>query len=66
MPIDYEDIDPFEICMSALALGLVSDLTGEELWIACNIAENAGEFDTAIQASERLSEVVFNYYKEQK
>lgn len=61
--IDYNDIDPFDICMSGLALGLVSDLSSEELWIACNIAQNAGEFDIAIQASCNLQETVFNYYE---
>lgn len=60
--IDYEGIDPFDICMSALALGLVSDLELEHLWIACNEAQSAEEFDVAIQASCDLKDLVTSYY----
>lgn len=55
---DYSGIDPFDICMSALGLGLVSGLDAESLWIACNLAQNPGQFDVAIQASCRLRELV--------
>lgn len=57
----YDDITPFEICMSALALGLVSNLTEEEFWIACNIAESAAEFDTAICAACELKDLVASH-----
>ena len=60
--MDYDDIDPFDIFMSALALGLVSNLTLEELWIACNIAESSDEFDVSIQAACELNEVIRRYY----
>lgn len=65
-PEDYEQIDPFNVCMSALALGLVSNLSAEEVWIACNEAGNAGEFDVAIQSACRLNEVIEDYYRNLK
>jgi hypothetical protein len=54
----YDGIDPFDVCMSALALALVSGLTQEDVWVACTLAGNAGEFDVAVQASCRLKEIV--------
>lgn len=66
MPIDYDDIDPYEVCMSALATGLASGLGEEELWIACNVSENAGEFDVAIQASCELKDLIDKYNKKIK
>jgi len=54
----YDDIDPFMVCMSALALGLISGLDEESFWIACNIADNPASFDTAILAACRLKELV--------
>lgn len=65
-PFNYDDIDPFSVCMSALALGLVSNLTLEELWIACNESEDAGEFDVAIQAACKLNETVLDHYEKYK
>lgn len=56
--LDYSDIDPFEVCMSALALAIVSDLSMEELWIACNESQNAGDFDVAIQAACNFNELL--------
>ena len=55
---DYSGVDPFDICMSALGLGLVSGLDAESLWIACNLAKSPEQFDVAIEASCRLVELV--------
>ena len=55
---DYTGIDSFDICMSAVALGLISDLDREALWQGCNLAESAEDFDVAILAACRLQEIV--------
>lgn len=60
----YDSVDPFDTCMSALALALISDLSQEDIWVACNLAENHGEFDVAILASCRLREIVESYHND--
>jgi len=59
----YEGLDPFDVCMSAIALGLVSDISNEDLWVACNLAESATEFDVAISASCELKDLVHKHYR---
>ena len=59
----YDGLDPFDIFMSTLALGIVSGLTNEELWIACNLAEAAVEFDSAILAACDLQQIVEEHYE---
>jgi hypothetical protein len=60
--MNYDDLDPFDVFVSALALGLVSNLTLEELWIACNISESSEDFDVSIQAACELNELVRRHY----
>lgn len=62
MPDSYDGIDPFDICMSALAQGLVTDISDEDFWVACNIAQSAVEFDVAVSASCDLKELVQLHY----
>jgi len=54
----YDDIDPFDIFMSSLALGIVSGLDMESFWIACNLSEDAAQFDVAVLAACKLDEIV--------
>ena len=57
----YDDIDPFDIFMSSLALGIVSDISMENFWVACNLSEDAPQFDAAIMAACFLKETVEKY-----
>lgn len=66
MSIDYSDIDPFDIFMSALALGLVSGLGEEVLWIACNEATTSEEFDVAINAACDFKQILDNISRERR
>lgn len=54
----YDDLDPFDIFMSSLALGIVSGLDIDSFWIACNLSEDAAQFDVAILAACKLDEIV--------
>ena len=62
--MNYNDLDPFDVFMSALALALVSDLGDEVIWISCNLAESSEEFDVAVEAACWLKEIMLNHVSE--
>jgi hypothetical protein len=64
--MDYNDLDPFDVFMSALALALVSGLDEETIWISCNISESSEDFDVAIAAACDLKVLVENHCKEKR
>jgi hypothetical protein len=47
--------------MSSLALGIVSDISMENFWVACSLSEDAPQFDAAILAACFLKETVEKY-----
>ena len=58
----YDGLDPFDIFMSSLALGVVSDLNPDAFWVACSLSEDAPQFDAAILAACFLKETVEKHY----
>ena len=54
----YDDIEPWDLFASSLALGIISGVSWEELWFALNLSEDGEQFDAAIWATCELMDIV--------